>query len=481
MFDTMRGFVGELRQAGVRVSMTECVDAMRAASCFPLDEREALKAALAATLVKDHRHRTVYEALFDVYFSLDRADVLECSGDGEPGDNRPRTLAGTLPSRAEVVELLFDALATGDRELVRLRARQAVTLFADFRVGGAISSLLYVYRTVKALDLEQLRARLEAADNVATGQTSPGGAATDVAHREGPQPNDVLQRRLQADEHERRLEWVRQEVDAEIRRLLVAAQGSGAVAGRLRTTLPEDADFLASTAADRQAMTDAVQPLARSLAAQLAIKRHRRHGAVDVRRTIRRSLAYGGTPAELIHRRARPAKPQLMVLADVSGSVMMFARFALHLLNALQTEFTRVRSFAFVDSVDEISSLFQESDGIVDLAKRVNDQAQVVWLDGRSDYGNSLETFWNRWGAGVTARTTVLVLGDARNNYHAAQSHLLGEIHQRARSVVWLNPEPEESWNTGDSLMAEYGQHCDLAIECRNLRQLRQAIGRIVE
>ncbi len=460
MIAGLRQFIAELRVVGVRVSVTETIDAIAATHHFELDDREAFKQALASTLIKEENHRAVYDSLFDVYFSLDR-DAGE-HAELDDGPSPARRAVGRLPTPDEMRRLVTEALRSGDRGVVKIRARQAVGVFSGFRPGGAVGTLLYTYRTLKALDLERLRAVVDEHE-----PADPGG--------------DRLQARLGDDELDARLDWLRQEVEAEVRRLLVAAQGATAVADRMRATLPEDADFLSATAAEREAMRAAVQPLARKLAAQLAIKRHQKRGAPDIRRTIRHSLAYGGTPIDLVHKRARPAKPELVVLADVSGSVMLFARFALYLLNALQTEFTRVRSYAFVDSVGEISDMFRQSDGMVELARKVNEHADVVWLDGRSDYGNTFETFWTRWSSTINARTTMLILGDARNNYHAPNDWVLEQISSRARSLMWLNPEPAEQWNTGDSLMQQYGAYCDHVFECRNLRQLRGAIGKIIE
>jgi uncharacterized protein with von Willebrand factor type A (vWA) domain len=454
---TLHALVEALRQAGVPIAVTESIDAAAALGHLPLDDRDLVQATLASVLVKDAAHRHVYDALFDVYFSPDRAGSLTAvEADG------PRPCHDDLPTADELRALLMRALELGDRRLVELRARQAVARFALFRRGGAVGTLPYVYRTLKAVDLEALRRHLDHA--AATRSPARGQLAA----------------RLTMEEHDRRIDWVRQEVDAEVRRLLVAAHGPDAIARRMRSRLPEDVDFLSATVDERASMRDALQPLARKLAAQLAIRRHRRQGSPDIRRTIRRSLAYGGTPIEVAHRRARPVRPQLMVLADVSGSVMMFARFALQLVNALQEEFTRVRSFAFVDTVDEISSLFGNGDGLVDLARRVNRQAGVVWLDGHSDYGNAFETFWRRWGPELNGRTSVLILGDARNNYHAPRSRILQQARRRARSIAWLNPEPREHWDTGDSVIGEYAAHCDSVHECRNLRQLRIAVEQLV-
>ncbi len=109
---------------------------------------------------------------------------------------------------------------------------------------------------------------------------------------------------------------------------------------------------------------------------------------------------------------------------------------------------------------------------------RINTEADVIWVDGHSDYGHALTVFWERWGEEITPRTSVLLLGDARNNYHASQAWVVKELQARARHVYWLNPEPRAYWNSGDSIVGEYAVHCDEVVECRTLRQLEQLRGR---
>jgi uncharacterized protein with von Willebrand factor type A (vWA) domain len=139
---------------------------------------------------------------------------------------------------------------------------------------------------------------------------------------------------------------------------------------------------------------------------------------------------------------------------------------------AIGAQFSKVRSFVFIDGIDEVTSYFDGVEDIADAVHRVNTEADVVWVDGHSDYGHALEVFWSKWGKEVGPKTTVLVLGDARNNYHASQNWVLTEMRHRARHVYWLNPEPRSYWDTGDSIVGEYGIHCDGVFECRNLRQL---------
>jgi len=109
----------------------------------------------------------------------------------------------------------------------------------------------------------------------------------------------------------------------------------------------------------------------------------------------------------------------------------------------------------------------------------VNTEADVVWADGHSDYGHAFSVFWERWGTVVGPRTTVLVLGDARNNYHASSAWVIGELARRARRVYWLNPEPRSYWDTGDSIVSQYAAHCAGAFECRNLRQLEKVVEQV--
>ena len=170
-----------------------------------------------------------------------------------------------------------------------------------------------------------------------------------------------------------------------------------------------------------------------------------------------------------------------MVVADISGSVAAFARFTLMLVYAMQGQFSKVRSFVFIDGIDEVTDYFRGEEDIAQAIHRVNTEADVVWVDGHSDYGHAFEVFWERYGKGVGPKTTVLLLGDARNNYHASQAWVVKEMQHKARHVYWLNPEPRSYWNTGDSIVGEYGTHTDGVFECRNLRQLEAFVEKRTE
>ncbi len=246
------------------------------------------------------------------------------------------------------------------------------------------------------------------------------------------------------------------------------------MARTLRRPLPEDVDFLTSSRDQIADMRAVLDPLTRRLASRLSAKRrHKRRGALDFRRTVRRSLSTGGVPVRPAFRKPHPSKPELFVLADISGSVATFAAFTLQLMYAMRSQFSRVRSFVFVDGIDEVTDVLQQAPDVVEAARHINAAGSGVWLDGRSDYGRALSTFWDTWGEQVRRRTTVIVLGDARTNYHDPREGALKAVGQRAGHLFWLNPEPTAAWNSGDSVIARYQPFCDAVRECRNIRQLR--------
>jgi hypothetical protein len=480
LLELLNGFIGDLREAGLPVSLTENLDAMEAVKHIPLEDREAFKYALAATLVKNHAHWRAFETVFEVYFSLrgreygigDESerpeldlDDLEGEGEGDgSGQGQGQGGAGDNLTPEELAQMLYQSLMRGDQAMMRAAARQSVKRYAGMEPGRPVGGTYYLYRTLRNLDLDGVMAKL-----------------MEQARNSAPEPLTPLEERLEADEFEHRIEEFKREVEAEIRRRLVADRGVEAMAKTLRKPLPEDIDFMHASREEMVSLRKALQPLTRRLAVRLARKRrHGRKGALDFRSTVRHSLSYGGVPAEPKFKYPRPSKPEIMVVADISGSVAAFARFTLHLVHAIGSQFSKVRSFVFIDGIDEVTRFFDSTEDIVEAIHRVNTEADVVWVDGHSDYGHAFEVFWQRHGRDVGPKTTVLILGDARNNYHASNSWVIKEMRHKARHVYWLNPEPRAYWDTGDSIVGEYGVHCDGTFECRNLRQLERFVDHLV-
>lgn len=443
---TLAAFIAELRSVGLPVSVAEHADAMAAVLAMPLTDRAALKSTLAATLIKNGDHYRAFELVFDIFFADKRigpgdlaaspgaAGTAPGEGRGEGGGGSGGNGGGVIASLSDsdLSDLVARAAADGDQILIRAAVSEAVTRHSKFEPGRRVAGVYYLIQTMRGLDLDS---RLQPAQ----------------------------------------IEGVQTEAEAEIRRRLIADRGAEAVASTLRTKLPEDADLLSVSPEQLAATRQAVAVLGRKLASRLARKRRRhQRSALDFRKTIRASLATGGVPADLHFRKPRPAKPEIMLLVDVSSSVSTFAAFTLQLAYTIRSQFSKVRTFAFTDGIEEITGILENAPDVVSAARDINGAHGFVRLDGHSDYGMALARFWDRWGPQVTSRTSVIILGDARNNYHASRSGVLDAVRERARHLYWLNPEPSRNWDTGDSIATEYGQHCDRMTECRNLRQLKE-------
>jgi uncharacterized protein len=446
-------FTAALRRAGLGATQSEAIDAFRTLPHLDLLERAQLREALAAVTVTSRTHRRSFDDLFELYFPARHA-----AADDTPAVTDEPT--EELDQDGYLRDLL-DVLMQGGDDVIRQLARMAVEEFG--RVEGRDGGTSYFqYRVFRAVDLQQLlRDLLQRAQDDADSQLTP------------------LQERLYRDEFEARLRTFQQEVESEIRRRAAAQRGIDKVADRMARPPVEELDLFHLSAEDQAQLRAQIRPLARKLATRVAVKRrHGKDGRLDVRRTVRRSLSTGGVPFDPSFRPRRPHKPELFVICDVSGSVASFARFTLMLVHALQEQFSKVRSFAFIDTLDEVTALFEAGDA-ADAMKRMMSEAELVWLDGHSDYGHSLERFHAEHARDITPRSTVLILGDARNNYRQANAWVVQDLQRRARRVFWLNPEPIQFWDTGDSIAASYGRYVEDMVEVRNLKQLAAFVERI--
>jgi uncharacterized protein with von Willebrand factor type A (vWA) domain len=444
VLERMLEFNRALREAGIPVAVSESIDALAALEHVAVVERAPFKAALAATMIKSETQRPAFDTLFDLYFGAG----------GGPRPDDPDATSDPSATREELLEELLDALRSGDAGALRDIARRAVGRFG--RLEGSGSREWYSnYEVLRALDPNTLLARLqqEIAEAGITG----------------------FEAQILRDRFDERMRAFRAAVLADTRRRVAEYRGPEAVASYAVQPLPEDLNFLSATA-DMTDLRRAVRPLARKLATRVAMKRRRaRRGQLDIRRTIRHSLSTGGVPFDTSFKHRAPHRPELFVLCDVSSSVARFARFALMLTHALSAQFSRVRSFAFVDAIDEVTRFFEHEDFFAAI-DRMNQEAAVVFDDGHSDYGAVFERFLDHHGRDVGPKTTLLILGDARTNYRARRVEALKALTERAHHTYWLNPESVQDWDTGDSAASEYAAVVDQMIEVRNLRQLEEFI-----
>ncbi len=460
LLDRQLAFVAALREAGLTVSVAEGLDAVRTTTAIEVSDRSQLRAALAATLVKRQIHRGAFDRLFDVYYPAVTGASAATAGYAEPP---PRDLGaaprGPLedPIRDRIRAGVADYLRAGDEHRLLPVAREAVAAFGGVaaRVPGQASwSRLNVLERVSA-------------------QTLIAGLLANLL--DGDERGGVVERRTR-NMITSRIARFEQAVEADVRRRIAEDAGVDvAVRGAARPTI-ERVNFMGATRAELVELRREIAPLARRLAARLAHD-HRggTRGPLDFRRTIRESLSTGGVPVTTVHRPRRPLKTDLVVLCDISDSVSSFAHFTLLLVYALREQFTRVRAFAFVDEVDEVTRFFRPGGDVLDAVTRLAAEADVVALLGRTDYGRAFELFEARHADSVDSRTSLLILGDARSNYGQLALPTLNRLVERTKHAYWLNPERRASWDTGDSRAAEFGALLPM-LECRNLAQLAEFV-----
>jgi uncharacterized protein len=461
LIDRHVAFVEALRGAGLPVSLVESLDAARAMATVDLLDREQLRAAYAATSVKHAAHRATFDRLFDLWWPPAVGEPESARAAGIDGDADGEELEEVDPAdldamRQQLRDALRDVLLSGDDEAIRRLARQAVSGLgrADTQPGR---QSWFTYRVLRAMSPETLMASLLEA--VLAGQER-GGLAEKVARQ-------MLTERIRQFE---------EAVEAEVRRRLAEDRGVEQIAKTAVKPLIEQVDFLRASRDEIAELRRRVYPLARRLATRLTAKRRSgRSGRLDVRRTVRASLSSGGVPLTTIFKPRKPHKPELVVLCDVSGSVAAFAHFTVLLAFALREQFAKVRVFAFVDTCDEVTSFFERGGDVVDALARMSKEADVVWFDGHSDYGHSFQVFAEKWPDAVTPKTSLLILGDARNNYRAQSLPALRSIVRQSRHAYWLNPEPRQYWGSGDSAAVHYGDVLPM-IECRNAGQLEEFV-----
>ena len=454
-------FVEALRARGIGVGPSETVDAGEVMAVLDLLDREALREGLAASLLRRPTHRRTFDSLFDLWFPAVIGD--RAPGDAEP--ELPRDDQGNVDVDA-VRDLLAEFLSDGSsasRELMRLLAAQVAEQLGRYetRTGPAYSA----YQALREVSPDTLLAKI--LHNLLGGDgaaEAAGDFETEIARRTARE----------------RVAEFRRAVEEEVRRRTAERVGKEKVAASSVRKIAEQVDFLRARSDELAELRRTVTPLARRLASRLAARRRRsRRGDIDLRKTLRRSMSTGGVPVNLVQRKPRPGRPELVVLCDVSGSVAGFSHFTLLLVNALREQFSRVRVFAFIDTTDEVTRFFEPGGDLAAGMSRMTHEAELVAFDGHSDYGNALGTFAERFAESLTTRSSLLVLGDARTNYRDPNLPVLRRLTGAAKHAYWLNPEPKSQWGSGDSAALDYAGVIAMH-ECRTAEQLATVIAHLL-
>ena len=467
MDDKIITFVGLLRQNGVRVSFAESMDTFRALDLVGLGTRLGVKDVLRATLVKRAVDVPTYDTLFDLYFSgvgeivkQSEAGAMEAL-DLDAGEYQKllEELARFLAEQGLETSELTQALLQQDTARLERLLREAAQRAGVQRIERSFQEGQYSQGMQQALGVGGVARELQAISD-ALGAGEPDPRRQQMAR--------FVDRRLQELQ-----EMIRRLVRGELEQRDVGQRD----AARMQALAEKSFYYLSEDEIRR--MKEAVTKLAARLKNVLAVKRRTaRKGKFDVKDTLRKNLQYGGIPFKIRFDQRKRIKPQVVVLCDVSDSVRNVSRFMLQFVYSLQDLYSKVRSFIFVSDIGEITRLFEENEihQAIDQAIRGN----VINVYAHSDFGRAFRMFHREHLATITRHTTVIILGDARNNYNLPHEWVLKEIRQRAKQLIWLNPENRMTWGFGDSEMDRYLPYCDVVEECRNLNQLYRVVDRMV-
>jgi uncharacterized protein with von Willebrand factor type A (vWA) domain len=457
-------FVSTARRAGLLLSPVEAIDVERAAMAIGLARRDDLKSALRAVMVKDLEQRGIFDRAFDAFFAAD----------GRAQGNLHDRLRSRGFSDAELGALddLLDALGAQSAQ------GGGTGLAVIVAGGGALEQLLAV--AGRGAQLERIQSAMQVGFytmrvldglGVPRAQTELGALRERLRDALGAR-GDALADAIAA-ELERARQLAREYVQGELARRTTTQLDD------LRQARLEERSFAVLDRTEVARVMVEVERLAERLKGRLAVRRRReRRGQLDLRRTIRASFRTGALPFRPVFRRRRRDRPKLVLLCDVSDSVRTAARFLLVFVHAVQEVFARTRSFVFVSDLGETTELFatHEPERAVALAYG----GSVISVASNSNYGAAFAQFLARYRDALDARTTVVVLGDGRNNYNDPNTPALREIRRRAGRVLWLNPEPPGAWGFGDSAMKLYEPLCDEAHPVHDLASLRVAVDRLV-
>jgi len=467
-------FTNLLRKSGVRVSVAEAIDTFVALDEVSVGDREVFRDALRTTMVKRGDDIPTFDHLFDLYWSafydglrdaFDKAAQSGTDGKGAPIDVEAlmRQLRDQLEGMQGSVDLseLAKALLTQDLSRLEQLIRDAAQQSGVGRIENMLQVGFFTRRTMEQMDAEGAGRQLrELAQKL----------------REGGMPDaqvDALMELI-----ERYLEALRQSVRQFTEREL--QQRNFDYMEKFRRESLLEKSFYNLTEDEIRQMREVVTRLAHRIKNILSIRKRRlKKGKLDLHTMLRRNMAHGGVPFEVVYKQRKKDRPKLVILCDVSSSVANVSRFMLQFVYQLQECFHKIRSFVFVSELGEVTQLFKDLD-VNQAIEKALDGGDVINVYTRSNFGHAFHLFWRDYLAAVDDKTTVLVLGDARNNYNDAKAWCLREVHNKAKNVVWLNPESPSAWGFGDSVMDKYLPSVDVAEECRNLRQLSRIVDRLV-
>jgi uncharacterized protein with von Willebrand factor type A (vWA) domain len=460
-------FTNLLRKSGIRVSVAEGIDAFMALDALSIEDRGVFRDALRASMVKRGDEIATFDELFDLYWSGFYDNLRDSFGNlGDQMGEMGIDLEALMAQMAEMMEgmdgnvdlgELAKALLTQDLAALENMIRAAAEQAGTDRIENMLQVGFFSRRTNEQLDLEGAGGELE---ELAAKLAGMGMGSDEI---------EGIRQMIK-----KLIENMRRSVKNFVERELQTRNHD--YMEKFRKEMLQEKSFYHLTEDEISRMREVVNRLAQRIKNVLSVRKKRiKRGKLDLHQTLRRNMARGGIPFEVIYKHRRKDRPKLVILCDVSSSVANVSRFMLQFMYGLQEAFTKIRSYVFVSDLGEVTSVFKDADVNTAIEKAL-DGGDVINVYTRSNFGQAFHDFWKDHLSSIDNRTTVIVLGDARNNYNDPRAWCLRDVHNKAKNVVWLNPESPSAWGFGDSVMDRYAPYCDRVEECRNLRQLSKIV-----
>ncbi|MBE2267115.1 MAG: VWA domain-containing protein [Anaerolinea sp.] len=450
-------FIRALRAAGVRISLAESLDAMRGVDAVGIEDRDQFRSTLKTTLVKEARDGEKFDYYFPLFFASQQPQMQDATQTMSPQDQ-------------QMLEQAMQALM-GDKEALR--------------------QLLQQLLQGQPFDKDQLDQ---------AGQQSGLDQASDMYQR--PWFERRMQRSLNMQQIQQMIEELLQELQQmgmsrqqiqELREMLeqnadglseqVSQYVGASLAERMANREPEpkpdllDVPFTRLSEEDMQHLRDEIRRLAARLRSRAALRQRRANaGTIDPRKMIRANMKYDSVPLELKYK-TQHVKPSLVLICDVSTSMRYCAEFLLTLIYELQDQVAKTDSFIFISDIVDISMVFKEHQPMEAVEKVLTENRPGYY---NTDLGNSMNTFKRDFMGRISSRTTVIILGDGRNNYNDPRIDIMSDVQRRSRRLLWFNPESPAQWGTGDSDMVQYAQNANGVYKVSNLRELAAAVDKIL-
>jgi uncharacterized protein len=433
-------FIRALRQSGVRISVAETMDAVNAAKFTGYADREILRNTLGATLAKSRREEEIFETCFDRFFAADDYPDID-------DENSPSLLEEGNEQTAPLTEMIL----SGDMASLAASLREAADRADVKNISFFTQKALFGRRILQAMGVEDLIRDIK----VLSGS---GNEEDRLTAEYLKQAKDVLRERVRDFVEKQYSLFAKNVTDELLERYLKDARLSNV----------EERDFMRMHVLIRKMVKRLNDVHSRR-------KKTAKRGILDLKKTLRANVAYNGLIVVPKWKTKKINRPDIVAICDISRSVEKVVRFFLLFLYSLNDSLAKVRSFVFCSNLVQASHVF-ENYRVEEALDRILKGKDLDLMLSSTDYGRSFMDFKEQWLDRVTQKTTIMILGDARNNFGNPRTEIFKLLQERSKRIVWLNPEPRSFWGTGDSEMKRYLPYCFLARECSTVNHIQRVV-----